>query len=310
MKQNLSAEGTLEAWISASEEALWNAKFVNIDYDPKTRHLSGDIGRKGSIGIDFSIQADGRTRLEITTTDADVLDRFKREVTRTFLAQARAAEEAAASEAAEDDAYGDDAACDDAYGDDEAQDDDWADTTVTANGPAAEDPEAVDMASGSPWSFRDFNGRLQIPAALKNAQCYHKVWFIVLMLVVLPPVGIFLMYYYRRFRIFPRIVITIVAFLYTILVWVGIFGVNTGLNEANIDKWYNQQRSQIVRIFNLNTAETPLPEETTTVPSTSETTGSDATASESAGTSGASESDDRGFLETFSENMKGLFGGN
>lgn len=313
MKQNLSAEGTIEAWIEASEAALWNAKFVNIDYNPETNHLQGDIGMKGSIDIDFSIQNDGRVRLEIVTSDQNVLNLFKKEVTKVFLhnQQAEARQAAEAARQAVQEAYTpskedyNNAVSADDY-DDEA--DVYEDTSAPYD-----TPEIDAVPQNQRWAFKDENGRFQIPPALRYSQVYHKVWFIVLMLIILPPVGIFLMYYYRRFRILPRIVLTIVAILYAVLVWVGIFGVNTGLNQENIQTWYNQQRSQFMRAFNLNTSETPRPDESTT---TDSSTVSDNASSNNDTTSNSETSDDttnnnnQNFiqqgLESFSEGIQGL----
>ncbi|MEG0379962.1 MAG: hypothetical protein RR614_15895 [Eubacterium sp.] len=70
------------------------------------------------------------------------------------------------------------------------------------------------------------------------------------MLILIPPLGIFLMYFYKKFGLFPRILLTILAVLYTLLIWLGFFGINTGVNQESINQWTQNVQSQITRFIN------------------------------------------------------------
>ena len=77
MRENLSARGSLDDWIDASEEALWNAGFERVEVDEHFDRLAADIGENGYIDINFLIQNDGRVRLEIDASDKELIDQFK-----------------------------------------------------------------------------------------------------------------------------------------------------------------------------------------------------------------------------------------
>lgn len=77
MRENLSARGSLDDWIDASEEALWNAGFERVEVDEHFDRLAADIGENGYIDINFLIQNDGRVRLEIDASDKELIDSLK-----------------------------------------------------------------------------------------------------------------------------------------------------------------------------------------------------------------------------------------
>ena len=84
MRENLSARGSLDDWIDASEEALWNAGFERVEVDEHFDRLAADIGENGYIDINFLIQNDGRVRLEIDASDKELIGQFKSSVARVM----------------------------------------------------------------------------------------------------------------------------------------------------------------------------------------------------------------------------------
>ena len=84
MRENLSARGSLDDWIDASEEALWNAGFERVEVDEHFDRLAADIGENGYLDINFLIQNDGRVRLEIDASDKELIDQFKSSVARVM----------------------------------------------------------------------------------------------------------------------------------------------------------------------------------------------------------------------------------
>ena len=120
---------------------------------------------------------------------------------------------------------------------------------------------------------------------------YARTWFILLMLVLVPPLGIFLMYCYKKFGLIPRILLTLIAVLYTLLIWLGLFGINTGINQETINSWIQNGQSQITRLINNQKNSSPSPSAT---PSAPPSTGSDSTTTTAPGSGTDSGSDSGG----------------
>ncbi len=62
-------------------------------------------------------------------------------------------------------------------------------------------------------------------------------WFTIVMLVVLPPFGIYLLFRNKVFGLGARVGITLVTLFYTLFIWLGLFGINTGFNSQTIGNW-------------------------------------------------------------------------
>ena len=237
MRENLSAPGTLNDWMVASENALWNAGFDNVGFDPDIDRLYGDYGTSDYIDIDFSVPEPGRVRLEIEASDRAMIEKYKqqsvREIRKLKKERTASVSQIRGSNTAEDDA-------DRPY-----------------DSPRRRDEEAA--ASGPSQRLQD-----RIPRNVREMAFYTKTWFVLLMLVVVPPVGIFLLFYNRTFKLPARIMTTLIALMYTLFIWVGFFGVNTGFNKDTVNMWYKDVQSQITRMFNQNkTEETTAPATTT-----------------------------------------------
>ncbi|MGI6109737.1 MAG: hypothetical protein ACOYB8_07855 [Eubacteriaceae bacterium] len=130
----------------------------------------------------------------------------------------------------------------------------------------------------------------------------NKMWLIWLMLFVLPPLGLFMLWYFKRQKLVPRIITTVVMFLYMLLIWVSFFGVDTGLNKTTIQQWYNNIQYSITRSTGggSTSESTVTPTEktdttSTTTAASATTTDTSSTAASSSGSSDSSTSGASGF---------------
>ncbi len=85
-----------------------------------------------------------------------------------------------------------------------------------------------------------------------NKYC-NQMWLIWLFLILCPPIGLFLLWYFKRMKIVNRIITSIVIFLYMIIIWFSFLGFDTGFNKQLIQAWYNDARAQVTRFFNSST---------------------------------------------------------
>lgn len=83
----------------------------------------------------------------------------------------------------------------------------------------------------------------------KFRQYGNQMWLIWLMLIVLPPLGLFMLWYFRRLKMPARIATSLAVFLYMILIWLSFLGIDTGFNRTAIQGWYNDARESISRFF-------------------------------------------------------------
>lgn len=72
---------------------------------------------------------------------------------------------------------------------------------------------------------------------------YTKTWFMILMMIVLPPAGIYLFFKYHRGGLVSSIVITAILVFYTLFVWLGFFGLNTGFGLTTIKGWFGDAKN-------------------------------------------------------------------
>lgn len=270
MRENLSARGSLDDWIDASEAALWNAGFERVEVDEHFDRLAADIGENGYLDINFLIQNDGRVRLEIDASDKELIDQFKSSVSRVMQGGGAESRQGRCDSRAQSSRYADGGAA-------EADDGD-------SGGRGGKGKRGKKGRSG---------GRgLHMPGGRRSGDpFYARTWFILLMLVLVPPLGIFLMYYYKKFGLILRILVTLIAVLYTLLIWLGLFGINTGINQETINSWIQNGQSQITRLINNQKNSSPNPSAT---PSTTTNSGSDSTTTTSPGNDTDNSSDSGG----------------
>ncbi|MDO4287915.1 MAG: hypothetical protein Q4C55_01890 [Eubacterium sp.] len=275
MRENLSAPGSLDRWMTASEDALWNAGFDNVGFDPdiNTDRLYGDYGASEYIDIDFSVAEPGRVYLAIEASSRAMIEKYKASVA----AEIKRTPRKPVSSEEEEAAY-----------------DNYAPPADPR--PVARFPDKVEE---------------KIPRDKRGIPIYAKTWFILLALVLLPPLGIFLLFFCRKFRLIPRLAAAILALAYTLLIWVGFFGVNTGFNRDTVNMWYKDARSQITRMLHKNEDTTT---QTTAAPSaTPQSSDDDTAAVDESGviqvpvnqSSSQDSQESQGFFERILENFQG-----
>lgn len=79
MKQALTASGSLSIWFDSAKEAL-NKMGISYRVNEQEPSIIGQHGEMGSIQIDFKIPVEGKTRMEITVQNPELINGFKRAV--------------------------------------------------------------------------------------------------------------------------------------------------------------------------------------------------------------------------------------
>ena len=108
------------------------------------------------------------------------------------------------------------------------------------------------------------------------------------MLAVFPPLGLYLIWHYRRWTGGKRVLATAIGLLYFLFVWLGFLGVNTGINRDT----FTSLRSRTSQSTGSNVQNTPdtSSDSTDTSNSTDSTTSdstTDSTANSADSTSGS-----------------------
>lgn len=244
MRENLSAPGSVAQWLRITREAYTRLNYHNITQDPKYARVSAQYGYDDYILINIRNKEPGRVLLEFEVSDPKLVNQFKKAAAAIIREnQRQRAEEFPAytppehyepetSEAPEEQVPD--------VPEYEAEEGDFVENTQYL-------PQ--DTVSMNTY-HRAVDHAQQLSFKMKFEKYCNKLWFIWLMLIVLPPFGIFLIWYFRRMRIFNRLLVSVVAVLYLLLIWIGFFGIDTGLNKETIQKFYNDQQYRITRFFN------------------------------------------------------------
>lgn len=236
MKEHLSAPGEMTQWFDGSIYALKKGDFTKIrvhrDGSQITAHYGAD-----EICIDLSVKEAGRIFLRLESTSGEVLQWFKACVTDVMLHpqagfdEGLNAEDQAPPPFATDgtfDPYTDPAA--DAYAD--------FDDGVPGNEGACGGDDAGDFAETMP-AYEEAPQTLQ--EKWERLKC--RPWFAWLMLVVLPPFGLYLLWHVPHFGKGKRVLLTALFAAYFLFIWLGFLGVNTGVSRESIRTWW-QHRHQ------------------------------------------------------------------
>lgn len=247
MELVLSTKGSIDHWIDASESALDMANFYDIQWDEESQRLYANFAKSDYIEIRFSIQEDNRIRLDIKASREQMTSLYQ-EAVKSEIRRARAASRR------------------------ETQ------TPHVKNSSTPHYAERISKNKSNPehvphWNqadntvseetsqeriFPDLGlSKFQLPAF------FEKTWLIILCLIIIPPFGIFLLYYFHKFSLKGRIIMTIVGVIYTLFVWVGFFGVNTGIDGNTFSTFIDTKRSEITRMIEEfkqdRTSPTPTP---------------------------------------------------
>ena len=252
MKEYLSSPGSVSQWIEASQIALKSGDFSRIKYRKRDQIITAKYG-SDTISILVEPKDAVHVNLTIEASDKQVLDWFKHCVADVMLhpeqyengARKTTRREALANEKAKRRKEREKREAIAEQNDvDEVQTDD-----------IYPDEETELLETGGFWTrFKIIKERLE-----------QKKWFRILMLFVLPPYGIYIMHHQKRFNFFMRWLMTLIFVCYFLFIWLGFFGVNTGLNSERINSW-TQGISQTVNdtVYRFKDKSKPSPTPTPT----------------------------------------------
>ncbi len=255
MKEYLSSAGSVPQWIEASQVALKSGNFTRIKYRKRDQIITAKYG-SDTISVLIEPKDSVHVNLTIECSDQQVLDWFKHCVADVMLhpeqyengaqkkmtrrealaierANRKKEREKREALAEQNDVEVEEVQTDDIYPDEETE----------------------LLETGGFWTrFKIIKERME-----------QKKWFRILMLFVLPPYGIYIMHHQKRFNFFMRWVMTLLFVCYFLFVWLGFFGVNTGLNSERINGW-SQEIGQSVNntIYRFKNQSKPAPMPTPT----------------------------------------------
>lgn len=239
MKEHLSAPGQLNQWVTGSGIALENGEFTKIKLNRAGDRMTAKYGAD-SIAIDFGIKDQAHVYLRIESTDNEVLQWFKACVSDVMLHPERYGEMSGEGE------------------DDESAFDEPQTEPVYAY-PQNQEPAGSQQGSSLPQSQKA--EKEQLPFKERFKRTLPKTWFMILMLIIFPPYGFYLLYHYKKFDLVRRILVTIVAAAYFLFIWLGFLGVNTGVNQDSVSAWIAGLKNQSSQ--SVTTAPTPTVEDGT-----------------------------------------------
>ncbi|MDD2413845.1 MAG: tripartite tricarboxylate transporter TctB family protein [Eubacteriaceae bacterium] len=213
MKEHLSAPGQVDQWLDGSEIALENGDFTKIKYHKRNSQITAEYGAD-RISIDFSMKDANHVLLRIESTDEKVLGWYKSCVTDVML---------------HPDKY------QNTYDQapyEEPLKDDWNDQIPddSSHYPGDQDEGNTSDNTNEQVAPKTMRKKWNVLSA--------KTGFIVLMLLVVPPFGIYLLVHHRKFGLVRRAIIIGIAVLYTLFIWVGFLGVNTGVNKTSVTQFF------------------------------------------------------------------------
>lgn len=114
----------------------------------------------------------------------------------------------------------------------------------------------------------------------------EKTWFLILMLVLFPPLGIYLIWHYKRFNGGKRVLATVLGVAYFLFIWLGFIGVNTGINRQTFTSLKNKHQQSTGQNVQ-NTPDTSSDTSTDTSSDTTSSTSTDQSTSDQSDSSGS-----------------------
>ena len=254
MKEYLSSPGSVPQWIEASQIAMKSGDFSRIKYHKRDQIITAKYG-SDTISVLIEPKDSVHVNLIIEASDKQVLDWFKHCVADVMLhperyedgAHKTTRREALAAERAN-----------------RKKEREKREALAEQND--VEEVETDDIYPDEETELLETGG-FWVRFKIIKERMEQKKWFRILMLFVLPPYGIYIMHHQKRFGFLMRWVMTLLFVCYFLFVWLGFFGVNTGLNQARIDSWtagIRQTMSDTVYHIKDRTSPTPTPTPTPT----------------------------------------------
>ncbi len=261
MRENLSAPGTVGEWLQITKKALTNLGYHNIERDPKFARLSARYGYDDYIVVNLRRKGDDKTLLEFDVSRKNMIQQFK-----TASAQVIRQMQRDYNSQKEREEFGDNYVSNvEEYPKEPLDTSDY-----TAPAYVGEEGDYIERTRYLPdetLTLKEYHEGIdqyeKERFKHKFERIFNRLWLIWLMLFLLPPFGIFLIWYFHRMKLFSRLFVSVVFFLYFVLIWIGFLGIDTGFNRESIQQFYNNQQYRITRFFNQNdsTTEPILPDE-------------------------------------------------
>lgn len=253
MKERFSADGSQKLWLQASKEALEAAGFKNLEYDANTSTLTGNLD--GPISVRVTPMEDGKTSLELDSDSATDLSTYKQNVAKAFQILQRKYPNEAKTEplgqtpknlrpdtterfqtAFDDQGNPNDFDLDNdvfvipgsvlntgVIGGPDVLDHSTPNIDTTGYSSIYDNPSYNNEAGGSVETIPTQSGSVekvknQPTSKVKGARPWYQTeWFTLLCLILIPPLGIFLMWYNKVYDTTLRKYLTAFFCVYTVL---------------------------------------------------------------------------------------------
>ena len=217
-KETLSASGSIEQWMDGSKIAMEYGDFSKIKC--KSNVISAYYGAD-RIEIIFKVKVEGRVYLKLKSDAPQVLAWYKHCVTDVILNPQK-------------------------Y---------YKDTAESIEFLGTNERRVVNNEE----SMESFDDDFVVQDEEKEKSIIKKLMgtklFLILSLIVLPPLGIYLVFT-KKYLLKTKLLITILASCYTLFIWLGFLGFNTGFEPY---KWIDNVKETMVNTFT-NNKNTPTKE--------------------------------------------------
>lgn len=91
---------------------------------------------------------------------------------------------------------------------------------------------------------------------------FQKKWLMIVLMIVFPPAGLVLFLLYHRSGVMKTLLITLLLIIYTLFIWLGFLGIDTGFGLSGIKSWFGGVKNKTeMEIKNIS----PTPEPTPTI---------------------------------------------
>ena len=215
MRENLSAPGTVSDWLKITPKAYQNLNYYNITRDKKFARISARYGYDDYIVLNIRSKDKNHVLLEFDVSNPNMISQFK-----TASAQIIRKIQNNYRERQQEIEYGPapvenvSAPTPDVY----VPQDVTSDKYVAEEGDYIEQTRILPDDTLQLKQFRKDLDKLEEDSFRhKFRKIFNKLWVIWLMLIVLPPFGIFLIWYFKRMSLFSRIILSALSFLYFFL---------------------------------------------------------------------------------------------
>ncbi len=263
MRENVSTKGTIGEWMKIIRTAFANMGLIDIMKDPVYARVQARTAKGQTILVNLRRKDDTHVLLEFEASSPSLVNEFKSEaayivrnnqVTPVSTPKQNAARTAVSARP--------------------AQPSQPVQQQVPAYEPVVEQqpqvpayqPDDDDFVENTAYipndtqtlnEYRKAADKEEMQSMRMKFDYYcNRLWLIYLMLVLVPPVGLFLLWYFKRMRFVSRIIVSVIVFLYMILIWISFFGIDTGFNKEFIQRFYTDMQYKITRFFNGTSATT------------------------------------------------------